>query len=201
MLRPFPLPSGLRGALLFAALWSGGMAHTFAAAAPAPDESYGVEVRIIEASRRAPADGGGPALDPALAGLAKELQGLPFKSFVLMDSLQKDLRKSESVSMQFGRPDRKRFLRVLAEGKDAGKIKLAVSMEVAKKKKPRQEFKSGVSIPEGGQLVVVANRANPGPLDSVILLAISARTLPPGTTTPATSSAPAPAPAPPAPAR
>ena len=122
-------------------------------------------------------------MDPALAGLAKELQGLPFKSFVLMDSLQKDLHKAEGVTMQFGRPDRKRFLRVVAEGKDAGKIKLDVSMEVAKKKKPRVEFKSGVSIPEGGRLVVVTNRMDPGPLDSVILLAISARTLPPGTST------------------
>jgi hypothetical protein len=151
--------------------------------APVQDETYAVDLKIIEAYQLGGADGGATPLDPQLAGLAKELRTLPFKGYTLLDGLQKDLKTSEAFTAQFGRPERMRFLRVQAVGKKDGKVKLDVSMESARKKKPRVEFKSEVSITEGSTLVVVAQRSQPGPRDSVILLAISARTLPGNTGT------------------
>ncbi|MBI5498402.1 MAG: hypothetical protein HY904_25600 [Deltaproteobacteria bacterium] len=155
------------------------------AAAPAPvaaaaEETYGVEVKIIEATqgaRAASSTGEAEApLDPALAGLAKDLKALPFHQYSILDALQKELRSSEAVTMQFGRPEKKRFLRVQARGKKQGRINLDIAMEARSGRKPAQEFRSDVSIPEGGTLVVVTKRKNM--VDKMILLAISARTLP-----------------------
>lgn len=152
-------------------------AQAQATAAPAAEETYAIEVKIIEARQKS-GTGVPTALEPALAPLANDLNALPFEGFRLVDTIQKDLQTGEAVTLQFGNPQRRRFVRATARGKAQGKVKLDVVMERSTGKKTRSEFKSDVSIPEAGTLVLVATTKNAAK-DNVVLLAISARTLTP----------------------
>lgn len=154
-------------------------AQATAAPAPSTTESYAVEVKIIEARQKTGA-GTPTALEPALAPLAGDLGSLPFEGFRLVDTVQKELHGGEAFTVQFGSPERRRFVRATAHGKDKGKVKLDVVMERNAGRKTKNEFKSDVSIPEAGTLVLVATKKG-APADTVVLLAISARTITGGT--------------------
>gem|GEM_PF-858441 len=151
-----------------------------------PGETYAVEVKIIEARQKVGADKPLP-LDPALAPLANDLKALPFEGFMLVDSVKKELQAGEAYTLQYGTPVRRRFVRATAHGKAQGKVNLDVVMERVRGKGVKTEFKSDVSIPEGGTLVLVATRTN-APANSVVLLAISARTLPTAAAAPAAAA-------------
>ncbi|MEW5854421.1 MAG: hypothetical protein AB2A00_36940 [Myxococcota bacterium] len=156
------------GCVLFAAL-----SH---AQTPAAGESYVVELKVIEATPPgAGAKPGQTTLDPALQPLANDLKALPFQEFRLADTMVKELRAGEAFTMQFGNPERKRFIRVSAVDKREGKVKLNVTMEDMRKKKPKVELKSDVSIPEGATLVLAPPRKGKSN-EPAILLAVSART-------------------------
>jgi hypothetical protein len=139
-------------------------------------ELYGIEVKVIEATRLGPGSSQrmDPAADPVLAPLAKDLRALPFDSFRMTDIVRRDLQPLEAFTMQYGRPDRNRFIRVKADQRTEGKIKLVVTMENARKRKPEVESRADVSIPEGGTMVWVVDRKGMTLSDAVLLLAISA---------------------------
>lgn len=122
------------------------------------DDSYGIEIRIIEATNQ----GGG--IDPALKRFSSDFKNLPFKSYRQVDFHAKKLRTGETVSMEF--PGR-RFLKVKANGTRDGKHRFRLSIDALK-------FSTSVRIPDNGTLIVGGPKSG----DGVILLAITARATP-----------------------
>jgi len=127
------------------------------AAAAGAVETYGVDIRIISAQ---PTAGG---IDPSLQRYAADLKAMPYKSFKLLDEQSKEIKKNETVSMQFPGPG-KRFLSVTATGFKADKLGLDLAIDAL-------AFKTSVRIPSNGTLIVGGPRHEKG----VILLAITAR--------------------------
>lgn len=140
-------------------------------AADPAEAGYQVEVKVIEAWRTGTGAQPATALDPALAPLQKDLKDLPFQGFRLVDGMQKVLHTSEAFNLQFGKPEARRFLRIIAMGAKAGKLRLDVAMENNASGRMKDEFRSDVSITEGSTLVVVA--AKQPVQENVILLAIT----------------------------
>ncbi|MBN2358601.1 MAG: hypothetical protein JXR83_04060 [Deltaproteobacteria bacterium] len=126
------------------------------AAAAGRVEAYGIAIRIISAQ---PTAGG---IDPALQRYAADFKAMPYKSFKLLDQHSKELRKGETVSMQFPGPGR-RFLSVKANGTKGGKLGFSLAIDAL-------NFKTTVRIPDNGTLIVGGPRHEQG----VILLAITA---------------------------
>ena len=79
-------------------------------------DSYQINIRVISAQRS------GAGIDAALKPFARDLKAMPFKSYKLLDSQRKHIRKGESVSMQF--PGPRRFLKVKALGRQGNKFRL-----------------------------------------------------------------------------
>lgn len=118
-------------------------------------DSYQIDIRIISAQPN------GNGIDPALRSLSRDLQAMPYKSYKLLDSHKKKMRKGESVSMQF--PGAKRFLNVKAEGRRGDKLTFAISIDALR-------FRTRASIPDKGTLVIGGPKHQHG----VILLALTA---------------------------
>jgi len=129
------------------------------AAASGAAEAYGLDIRIISAQ---PTPGG---IDPTLQRYAADLKAMPYKSFKLLDEQSKEIKKNETVSMQFPGPG-KRFLSVTATGFKGDKLGLDLAIDAL-------NFKTTVRIPSNGTLIVGGPRHDKG----VILLAITARNL------------------------
>ena len=122
------------------------------------EENYGIEIRVISAQP------GGGGIDPALRAYARDFKAMPYKSFKLLDSHRKTLRKGETVSMQFPGQGR-RLMKVRSNGKKGGKHGITLAIDAL-------NFKTSVRIPERGTLIVGGPKHEKG----VILLAVTART-------------------------
>jgi hypothetical protein len=126
-------------------------------------ESFQVELRVLEAT-----PGPGPAdIDPKLAGLARDLKGLPFKSIQLFDRHSTNVAQGQRVSFEFpGKQGQKRFLVVEAHGRQAGG-KLRFQLSIAELK-----FDTLVAVPDGGTIVV----AGPKHDGKTLMFAVTAKT-------------------------
>ena len=117
--------------------------------------SYQINIRVISAQAS------GAGIDAALKPFARDLKAMPFKSYKLLDSQSKRMRKGESVSMQF--PGPKRFLKVKALGRQGDKFRFTIAIDSLR-------FRTTAAIPEHGTLVIGGPKYKGG----VILLALSA---------------------------
>jgi hypothetical protein len=122
-------------------------------------DTYGLDIRIISAQ---PTAGG---IDRELQRYAADFKAMPYKSFKLLDEHTKEIKKGETVSMQFPGPGQ-RFLSVKATGAKGDKLGFTLAIEAL-------HFKTTVRIPSNGTLIVGGPRHEQG----VILLAITARNL------------------------
>ncbi len=132
------------------------LAFSLLGAAPVQaKDSYQINIRVISAKST------GTGIDAALKPFARDLQAMPFKSFKLLDSQRKSMRKGESVSMQF--PGPRRFLKVKAIGRQGNKFRFDIAIDAL-------HFRTRAAIPEHGTLVIGGPKYQGG----VILLALSA---------------------------
>lgn len=120
-------------------------------------DGYRIEIRIISAQPT------GGKIDPQLKRYASDLKAMPFKSFRQLDFHSKQLKKGETVSMQFPGPGR-RFLKVQANGTKGGKHRFKLAIDALR-------FKTMVRIPNNGTLIVGGPKHDKG----VILMAITAK--------------------------
>ena len=131
-------------------------------AAPSPQKSFDVAIRVIAASPDAKY-----LIDPDLMPLAKDLKSLPFKKFKLLDAHRKPMNTGEKMSFQFPGKGKKddRFLVVTSHGKQLdGKLRFQLSIKALK-------FDTLVAVPDGGTILV----AGPVHESGVLLLAVTAR--------------------------
>lgn len=142
-------------ALLAASVLAPGLA-----AAQAADERYDIEIRVVSAQP------GEARVDPALKRYQRDFEAMPYKSFTLLDSHSKTLRRGETVSMQFPGAGN-RFMKVKANGMKDQKLSFAIAIDPLR-------FKTSVRIPDSGTLIV----GGPSYEKGVILLAVTARTAP-----------------------
>jgi hypothetical protein len=130
-------------------------------------EQYTVDVRMIECERSQAGERTEPVIDTRLAGLAKDLSTLPFRSFVLKDAHSAVVNSGGSLSVQIPGPSKgKRFLVVAAHGRQAGgKLRFSLGIEAVR-------FDTLVAVPDGGTIIVGGPRADGG---KVILFALTAK--------------------------
>jgi hypothetical protein len=130
-------------------------------------EQYVVEVRVIEGERSKAGERGDPVIDKRLAGLAKDLSTLPFRSFSLKDAHTSVVRDGERISLEIpGTSKGKRFLVVSAHGRQAGgKLRFTLGIEAVK-------FDTLVAVPDGGTIIVGGPR---GEGEKVVLFAFTAK--------------------------
>ncbi len=162
-----------RRTMLGSFLW-GALLIGATAARAEPSERYVVDVRIIECERSAAGQPAEPQIDKGLAGLAKDLSTLPFRSFVLKDAHSSVVQSGGSLSLEIPGPSNgptkgKRFLVVAAHGRQAGgKLRFSLGIEAVR-------FDTLVAVPDGGTIIVGGPRAEGG---KVILFALTAKAKP-----------------------